>query len=103
VFQFCPPCEEINIRSYDGRPLPEGFAFLLKVTLPEVHFGADTASIDGDQPNNQIGSQEEETKEVVQRLQGLDERLEVLETRFQGVESKLDQIMSILAATNVGG
>ena len=103
MFQFCPPCEEINIRSYDGRPLSEGFAFLLKVTLPEVHFGADTASIDGDQPNNQIGSQEEETKEVVQRLQGLDERLEVLETRFQGVESKLDQIMSILAATNVGG
>ena len=100
MFQFCPPCEEITIRSYDGHPLPEGFAFLLKVTLPEVHFGADTAPMDRDQPNNQVGSQEEETKGVVQKL--LEERFEVLETRFQGMEAKLDQILSILAAMNVG-
>ncbi|KAF8341566.1 uncharacterized protein EI90DRAFT_1754585 [Cantharellus anzutake] len=94
AFQFCPSCEETIIKSYDGKALPIVYAFLLKVTLPEVHHGSgDNATVaTEEEPDNQAENQEDE---VTRKLRSLDERLGAL-------EGKLDHILSILAATHVG-
>lgn len=102
ALQYCPECETILSTPEGHLPLLIHLRQLLKVTLPLPEDDENT-TVAGDEDED--GEQEKITKQ----LTSVDERLVTLEGKFEGIdgrmqslETKLDQILSMLIALHPG-
>jgi hypothetical protein len=87
--QLCPSCEwQLTVR-YRDAPLPVQLRLLLKCTLPE--------------PRDPLKSVPEGLVQAVQAVESnehlgaVDHRLAELESKFSGVDAKLDQLFTLLS------
>ena len=87
--QLCPPCERQLTVRYRDAPLPVQLRLLLKCTLPA--------------PRETLKSVPESFVQTVQAVDSnehlgtVDHRLAEMESKFSGVEAKLDQLFAILS------
>jgi hypothetical protein len=88
--QICPECEsELMVEFNDkDKVLPEYLRLLLKCTLPEIE----------DDPEPAEGEQGEDSndQDIAHHLQTVDGRLAALETKFESLNSKLDQVLRLI-------
>ena len=87
--QICPDCEKkLEEENYDTI-LPEKLRILLKCTLPEIQVQPEPAK-------DEKPSEDSNDQDVAHHLQTVDGRLAALEAKFDGVDSKLDQLLTLI-------